>query len=266
MEAINCIIETPKGYGVKFDFNHKLGTLELKKALPSGLVFPFDFGFVPGTKGEDGDPLDVVVVSEFPSFPGCAVKCRIIGVINAKQKEKNGETIRNDRLVAIPEVSVQYGSTTELKQLPGKIVRELENFFINYNAQAGKKFTPLQRRGSNAAKRLIQAARQDAEPTKQIQLLLPLYSNRGALFPESYFNQVKEKLLGTFGGVTIYTQSPAEGLWQKNGKKVVGDTIIVFEVMAASIDASFWKKYKEELKLKFKQDDLVIRQCEMGLL
>ena len=64
MNSINCIIETPKGSSVKYDYDPTLGTLALMKVMPAGLVFPFDFGYIPGTLGEDGDPLDVIVISE----------------------------------------------------------------------------------------------------------------------------------------------------------------------------------------------------------
>jgi inorganic pyrophosphatase len=62
--------------------------------MPSGMVFPYDFGFIPKTKGEGGDPLDVIVISEFNSFPGVIIKCRIIGVIKAEQSEEKGSAQR----------------------------------------------------------------------------------------------------------------------------------------------------------------------------
>lgn len=97
MKVVNAIIESPKGQGHKYDFEPETKFFKLMKVLPAGLVFPFDFGFIPKTKGEDGDPLDVVVISEIPTFPGCSMDCRIIGAITANQTEKDGETVRNDR-------------------------------------------------------------------------------------------------------------------------------------------------------------------------
>ncbi|MFX9665122.1 inorganic diphosphatase, partial [Acinetobacter baumannii] len=79
IKSINCVVETPKGYGIKYDYDPRLGRLFVKKRLPAGLVFPFDFGYIPGTMGEDGDPLDVVMISEMQVFPRCSVDCRIIG-------------------------------------------------------------------------------------------------------------------------------------------------------------------------------------------
>lgn len=85
---MNLIIETPKGSSEKYDYDTQHHLFKLHKILPAGMVFPFDFGFIPGTKGEDGDPLDVLVISEFESFPGIMIDCRIIGCIKAKQIDK----------------------------------------------------------------------------------------------------------------------------------------------------------------------------------
>jgi inorganic pyrophosphatase len=119
------------------------------------LVFPFDFGFIPGTKGEDGDPLDIIVISEMASFPGCVIDCRIIGAIKAEQTERDGKTMRNDRFLAIPDVSQQFITINEADDLPEGIMKQLENFFKNYNRQAGKKFKVLERLNSTQAARII---------------------------------------------------------------------------------------------------------------
>src|SRR3954464_9304827 len=100
-KCLNVVIETPKGSRVKYSYDEKTGMLELKKALPEGMVFPFNFGFIPGTKAEDGDPLDVLVVNEESLLSGCLVKARLIAIIEAEQKEQDGTKVRNDRLVAM---------------------------------------------------------------------------------------------------------------------------------------------------------------------
>jgi inorganic pyrophosphatase len=143
MKVVTAIIESPKGQGHKYDFEPETRFFKLKKVLPAGLVFPFDFGFIPNTKGEDGDPLDVVVISEIPTFPGCSMDCRIIGSITANQTEEDGETVRNDRFLAVPEVSQLFKEVNDAEHLPKDIVNQIENFFKNYNEQAGKKFEPL---------------------------------------------------------------------------------------------------------------------------
>src|ERR1700743_668040 len=99
MASIDVVIETPKGSVQKYDYDDKTHFFKMSKILPSGMVFPYDFGFIPDTKGEDGDPLDVIVISEFNSFPGVMIKCRVIGGIKAKQSEEDGKMIRNDRFL-----------------------------------------------------------------------------------------------------------------------------------------------------------------------
>lgn len=156
MPSIAVVIETPKGSAQKYDWDEDLRLFKLNKILPAGLQFPFDFGFIPGTKGGDGDPLDVIVISEIKSFPGCAMDVRIIGVITADQTERDGITVRNDRFLCIPDVSQLFKDVQSLKDLPEDILNQLEAFFKNYNEQAGKKFEPLQRLDAEEAYALYQ--------------------------------------------------------------------------------------------------------------
>src|SRR6185295_2604536 len=93
---INVIVDTPRGSGNKFKYDEEYQLFKLGGVLPAGAVFPFDFGFIPGTRGEDGDALDVLMLIDEPTFVGCLVAVRLIGVIEAEQIEQ-GETIRNDR-------------------------------------------------------------------------------------------------------------------------------------------------------------------------
>src|SRR3954462_11587170 len=104
MKTLTAIVETPKGSAQKYTYEPEHKWLKLKKIMPAGMVFPFDFGFIPDTKGEDGDPLDIIIISELKSFPGCVMDCRVIGAITAEQTEE-GNTVRNDRFLAIPEIS-----------------------------------------------------------------------------------------------------------------------------------------------------------------
>src|SRR5690348_5029710 len=120
---MNIIVETPKGSTCKYDYDPDMRLFKLKKILPAGMVFPFDFGFIPGTKGEDGDPLDAIIISELKTFPGCIMECRITGGITAKQTEK-GKTVRNDRFIAIPEVSQLFSNIQELKDLPAEVITQ----------------------------------------------------------------------------------------------------------------------------------------------
>jgi inorganic pyrophosphatase len=87
-EILQVIIETPKGSRNKYAFDPEQEIFALKKVLPAGMAFPYDFGFIPSTLGGDGDPLDVLVLMDEPAFPGCLLKCRIIGVIEGEQGDK----------------------------------------------------------------------------------------------------------------------------------------------------------------------------------
>src|SRR5690349_11134874 len=91
---VNAIIETPKGSRNKFKYDEELRLFKLGAPLPLGQVFPFDFGFIPSTKGEDGDALDILILMDEPAFAGCLVPAKLIGVIEAEQTE-DSETVRN---------------------------------------------------------------------------------------------------------------------------------------------------------------------------
>ena len=152
---LNVVIDTPKGSRNKYAFDFDLGGYLLKTVLPEGAVFPFDFGSIPGTVAEDGDPLDVLLLMDEPAFAGCLVECRLLGVIEAEQTEK-GETERNDRLIAVAAESHTHASLRSLSKLEPKLLDEIEHFFASYNEARGKKFKPLARKGPGTARRLIE--------------------------------------------------------------------------------------------------------------
>jgi inorganic pyrophosphatase len=85
----------------KYSYDPDCDCMELSTVLPGGMIFPYDFGFIPSTLGEDGDPLDILILMEAPVVPGCIVRTRVIGGIEAKQKEKGGSWTKNDRLIAV---------------------------------------------------------------------------------------------------------------------------------------------------------------------
>ncbi|MDQ6904456.1 MAG: inorganic diphosphatase, partial [Bacteroidota bacterium] len=97
---INAIIESPKGTGNKYTFDSETELFKLTKILPEGMVFPMHFGFIPGTKGEDGDPLDVLILMDESCYPGNLIEGRVIGIIEAQQTERNHKKMRNDRIIA----------------------------------------------------------------------------------------------------------------------------------------------------------------------
>jgi inorganic pyrophosphatase len=151
---LNIIIDTPKGSRNKFSWDEKLRLFELSGMLPAGAVFPYDFGFIPDTRGGDGDPLDVLVLMDEPAFTGCLVRSRLLGVIEAEQTEK-GKTERNDRLIAVASKSRTNSDLQSITDLNPKLLEEIEHFFISYNEVKGKKFKPLGRYGPERARKLV---------------------------------------------------------------------------------------------------------------
>ncbi len=158
MKTLKIIVETPKGSSQKYDYDRESGFFELEKILPSGMVFPYDFGFIPNTLGEDGDPLDVIVVSEWVSFAGCRINVRLLGAMNAEQSEGN-QVIRNDRYLVVPELSQVYKNIRSIKDLSKKWLRDLEVFFVNYNREEGKEFKIINLAGPGESKKAIEKSR-----------------------------------------------------------------------------------------------------------
>ena len=156
-DCVLVVIETPKGSPNKLAFEPRFGTFVLKGVLPAGAVFPFDFGFVPSTRAEDGDPLDVLVLMDAPVFPGCVVPSRLIGVIEAEQSE-DGQTERNDRLLAVAANSATHRSIQTLSDLSQDLVAQIEHFFVSYNEMKGKRFEVKGRAGKKRALTLVTAA------------------------------------------------------------------------------------------------------------
>ncbi len=151
---IDFVVETPKGARNKFKFDEELGQFRLCKVLPAGASFPYDFGFIPGTRGADGDPLDVLILMDESAFPGCIVEGRLVGVIEAEQEDE-GELIRNDRLVAVATEAHDYRDIKTLSDINDQLLKELEHFFESYNEAEGKTFKLLANRGPKRAKRLV---------------------------------------------------------------------------------------------------------------
>src|SRR4029453_6143255 len=148
---LNVVIDTPKGCRNKYAFDFDINAYKLKTVLPKGAVFPFDFGSIPGTVADDGDPLDVLLLMDEPAFFGCFVEARFLGVMKA-EKRVNGKSKRNDRLVAVAAKSHTHGSLRSLTNVDPKLIEEIEQFFISYNDARGKKFKPKGRKGPAVAR------------------------------------------------------------------------------------------------------------------
>jgi inorganic pyrophosphatase len=125
---IYVVVETPRGSRAKFDYDPKLKTFTLAKSLLTGLTYPHDWGFVPSTRADDGDPIVIMVIHDATTFPGIVLTCRVIGILQIEQKSK-GKTERNDRLFAVPRDSHSEQGLKDVRELSKPIRQELEKFF-----------------------------------------------------------------------------------------------------------------------------------------
>jgi inorganic pyrophosphatase len=155
--CIVVTIETPKGSRNKIKYDPSSQMFKLSKVMPEGMMFPYDFGFVPSTKAEDGDPLDVLVLTDEPLFPGCVVECSLIGVLKSEQTEQR-HTNRNDRLIAVANQSVLYSETKALKDLNPKVLEQIQEFFVNYQRVRGIEVRILGNAGPREALQILAEA------------------------------------------------------------------------------------------------------------
>src|ERR1700731_1148488 len=137
---LRVVIETPKGSRNKYDYDPECDCLDLATVLPEGMSFPYDFGFVPSTLGEDGDPLDILILMDAPVVPGCVIRARAVGAIEAKQKAKGETWQRNDRLIAVATHAQTHEKVKSLADLRPHLVEEIKAFFVEYNRLRGRKF------------------------------------------------------------------------------------------------------------------------------
>lgn len=185
-DLVQVIIETPKSSRNKYAYDPEQGIFALRKVLPEGMVFPHDFGFLPQTLAEDGDPIDVLLLMDVPAFSGCLIPARLIGVMEGEQIEdlkgskggdkknggkkaaKNGavKKTRNDRLIAVAQATHTFANIQKLADLPEQFRKELEAFFVNYHGLEGKKFNLLGYKGADTAMRLVKKAQKMAAHNK----------------------------------------------------------------------------------------------------
>jgi inorganic pyrophosphatase len=152
---IRVVIETPRGSRSKYSYDPECDCMQLSTVLPEGMVFPYDFGFVPSTLGSDGDPLDILVLMEASVIPGCVVRARLIGAIEAEQKEKGESWTRNDRLIAVAAHAQTHDKAQKLSDLRPHLLDEIKEFFITYNKLRDRKFRARHEASPQKARKLI---------------------------------------------------------------------------------------------------------------
>ncbi len=129
--SLRAVVESPRGSAVKLKYDPRLHLMTYGRPLPLGLRFPCEWGFVPGTCAEDGDPLDALVLSDAPTFPGIVIACRAIGVIEVEQDDRarRGRE-RNDRIIAVPVADKRSEPLQRYADVPPRTRAELEAFLL----------------------------------------------------------------------------------------------------------------------------------------
>ena len=164
---VHVVVETPRGSRAKFAYDPKLETFALSKSLLTGLTYPHDWGFVPSTKADDGDPLDIMVIHDATTFPGLVVTCRVIGILQIEQKSKK-KSERNDRLFAVPRRSHSERALKDVADLSKPIREELEKFFTATDELEDKKLNIIGWKGPKIALQTIkEAAKSFAKEDKE---------------------------------------------------------------------------------------------------
>jgi len=156
---VRAVLESPQGSRNKLKYESASDSFSVSASLPAGMAFPFDFGFFPGTRAPDGDPLDVLVIMDAPAYPGVTLPVRLLGVLEAEQSEDGKRPYRNDRLIAVADGSTERGELRKLSDLDDALMTQIESFFATYDHLTGKAFKPIARRGPRRARKLLEAAR-----------------------------------------------------------------------------------------------------------
>ena len=154
-EVVRMIVEIPKGSANKYEYDGALGIFRLDRTLYSPMHYPGDYGFVPGTLAEDNDPLDILCLLDEPTFTGCLIEARPIGVLNMVDREENDE-----KIIAVPAKNPRFDQVHTLDQIFSHVRRELEHFFSIYKELEGKVSTTQGWGGPREARKMIMDSRQ----------------------------------------------------------------------------------------------------------
>ena len=156
---LRMIVETPRGSEVKLEYDTELRLFTVSRALPLGLAYPFDWGFIPGTRADDGDPLDALALHDGATYPGVMLPCRPLGVVDLDQKRANGKRENNPRLILMPTWNDRLGELEKASELPARVKQEIEQFFVSATFFTGKAVKVKGWRGPKAANRLVRELR-----------------------------------------------------------------------------------------------------------
>ncbi len=137
-DVANMIVEIPKGRRTKFEVDKATGLIKMDRYLYSSTMYPGDYGFIPQTLAEDGDPSDILVMVNEPTFSGCLIEARIVGIFKMKDKGQN-----DFKLLAVPSKDPLFADIRKLQDVPRHFLREVEHFFSTYKHLEGVTIEPL---------------------------------------------------------------------------------------------------------------------------
>ena len=155
IDLIEVVVEIPRGSRNKYELDRGRGVFVLDRVLYSSVHYPTDYGFVTGTLSEDGDPLDALVVVHEPTFPGCHIMARPIGVLGMSD-EKGPDT----KILAVPVGDPRFDSIRDLDDIDEHWLREIENFFETYKTLEEKPTRVIGWQDATVAEQVIQQARE----------------------------------------------------------------------------------------------------------
>lgn len=153
-EIVRTVVEIPKNSSNKYEYDGELGIFRLDRALYSPMHYPGDYGFVPGTLADDGDPLDILVLVDEPSFTGCLMEARPVGVLHMVDGKENDQ-----KILAVPNRNPRYDSIHTIDQVFPHIRREIEYFFTIYKELQSAKAKMDGWGGPRDARRVINESR-----------------------------------------------------------------------------------------------------------
>jgi inorganic pyrophosphatase len=154
-ELVRMIVEIPKNSSNKYEYDRKLGVFRLDRALYSPVHYPGDYGFIPGTMAADGDPMDVLALVEEPSFTGCLIEVRPVGVLNMIDQNQTDQ-----KIVGVPNRNPRYDQVHSLDQIFAHVRREIEHFFTIYKELEGRTTATLGWGGPKDARKVIVDSRE----------------------------------------------------------------------------------------------------------
>ena len=149
-DEVTAIIEIPQGSRNKYELDKATGLMRLDRVLYSAVHYPGDYGFIPRTLHEDGDPCDILVLVNEPTFPGCQIDVRPIGVLMMRDR---GEP--DDQVLAVPTNDPYYGEYFDIADIPQHYLKEVEHFFLIYKDLEGRRVQTVGWEKSERAMRVI---------------------------------------------------------------------------------------------------------------